>query len=178
MRALRHLCLCGFSILASCGPEPSRDSPAIDAAFKKGFKSPIVDREGKRIGSAVGTVGQDGLVVSFEVSGLAPGDHGIHLHSTGRCDPPSFASAGPHWDVSGKQHGHDNPQGAHDGDWGNLTIFPTGKGSTDRLIPRWHSRIPETGLALVIHAGKDDEVTDPDGKSGERIACAVVIPSG
>ena len=30
------------------------------------------------------------------------------------------------------------------------------------------------GTALVIHAGPDDEITDPDGKAGARIACGVI----
>jgi Cu-Zn family superoxide dismutase len=68
------------------------------------------------------------------------------------------------------------PRGPHDGDWDNLEVAANGNGSTDRLIPRWHHKIPESGLSLVIHAGKDDEETDPDGNSGARIACAVVIP--
>ena len=164
-------------LLFACNQGSSdRDLAAVDAAFLHGFRAPIVDRSGSVIGSAVGKVSQDGLIVSIEVAGLPAGDHGMHLHSTGRCKPPTFANSGPHWDVGNRKHGHDNPEGAHDGDWGNLTVFEGGKGSTDRLIPRWHSRIPQTGLSLVIHASKDDELTDPDGRSGERIACAVIFP--
>ena len=104
------------------------------------------------------------------------GRHAIHVHEKGHCDPPAFASSGSHWNPEGRKHGTDNPLGAHEGDWDNLDIGVDGRGSSNRLIPRWHGKIPESGLSLVIHAGKDDELTDPDGKSGARIACAVVIP--
>jgi Cu-Zn family superoxide dismutase len=163
--------------LAACGSSTERGgNDRVTAIFQRGFAAPIVDGSGKRIGAVTGRPAKDGLIVAFEVSGLSPGPHGIHLHSAGRCDPPGFASSGEHWDTQGHRHGTDNPQGAHDGDWDNLDVGSSGRGSSDRLIPRWHGKVPESGLSLVIHAGKDDELTDPDGKSGERVACGVVIP--
>ena len=36
------------------------------------------------------------------------------------------------------------------------------------------SLLPPGGTALVIHAGPDDEVTDPAGNAGDRIACGVI----
>jgi Cu-Zn family superoxide dismutase len=31
------------------------------------------------------------------------------------------------------------------------------------------------GLSLVVHAGRDDEKTDPAGNSGARVACGVIV---
>ena len=36
------------------------------------------------------------------------------------------------------------------------------------------SLLDADGSALVIHADADDEVTDPTGNSGGRIACGVI----
>lgn len=164
-------------VLAGCGPatEPRGGNDRVTAIFTQGFSGPIIDRSGKKIGSVSGRPAGQGLIVAFEVSGLSPGQHGVHLHSAGRCDPPDFASSGPHWNSRGATHGM-TPRGPHDGDWDNIEVAADGRGSTDRLIPRWHGRIPESGLSLVIHARKDDEATDPDGNSGEGIACGVVVP--
>jgi len=38
-----------------------------------------------------------------------------------------------------------------------------------------HSLFGPNGTALVIHADADDEMTDPTGNSGGRIACGVVV---
>jgi Cu-Zn family superoxide dismutase len=38
------------------------------------------------------------------------------------------------------------------------------------------SLIDADGAALVIHAAADDNMTDPSGNSGARIACAVLQP--
>jgi len=36
------------------------------------------------------------------------------------------------------------------------------------------SLLQPAGTALVLHAGPDDEVTDPAGNSGNRISCGVI----
>jgi len=180
MKASRALTILLLSaVAAGCGSgseTPRRGQEAIERIFANGFRAPIVDARGKPIGTLAGAPGDQGLVVRIAASELKPGRHAIHLHEEGRCDLPDFASAGAHWNAAGRQHGHDNPRGPHDGDWDNMDVGADGRGSTDRLIPRWHGRIPPSGLALVIHADRDDEVTDPSGNSGVRIACGIVIP--
>ena len=100
----------------------------------------------------------------------------MHLHQTGRCEAPGFASAGPHWNPTGKQHGSENPQGAHMGDLQNVTVEPDGSLSAEVAVPGGAASpmLDANGAALVIHADPDDYKTDPSGNSGARIACAVL----
>jgi superoxide dismutase, Cu-Zn family len=37
-----------------------------------------------------------------------------------------------------------------------------------------NSVFQDSGTTLVIHANKDDYMTDPAGNSGDRIACGVI----
>jgi Cu-Zn family superoxide dismutase len=137
-------------------------------------------------GSAVGSVTlrpiTEGIQIHVRVAGLPPGEHGIHLHAVALCEAPGFQSAGGHLNPGGKQHGHLNPQGAHLGDLGNLTVGADGRGdkSLDVVGAEALAGLPSflgaNGVALVIHADKDDERTDPSGNSGARIACAAIKP--
>jgi superoxide dismutase, Cu-Zn family len=42
------------------------------------------------------------------------------------------------------------------------------------LGPGQNSLFGPDGAALVIHAGPDDNITDPAGNSGARIACGII----
>lgn len=164
-------------LVAACGQAPERREVGAEL-FERPFSAPITDAAGRAMGTVSGAPGGQGVVIKVAVRRLPPGQHGLHLHEAGRCDPPDFASAGGHWNAARKLHGHDNPQGPHDGDWGNIAVGEDGAAAAERLIPRYHGKIPAAGLALVIHADPDDERTDPSGNSGARMACAVVLAAG
>lgn len=122
----------------------------------------------------------DGVRILARVRDLPPGQHGIHLHAVGKCDPPDFATAGGHFNPAGKQHGLKNPAGSHAGDLPNLEVAADGRGGLNyvtRLVTLGSgptSLFGPDGSALVIHASPDDEVTDPSGNSGGRIACGII----
>jgi superoxide dismutase, Cu-Zn family len=151
----------------------------------------LVDGTGKAIGSV--TLEQEAGAVRLTIalnddSVVKQGNHGVHFHAIGSCAGLDFATAGGHFNPTGKQHGAKNPQGTHAGDLPNLpvdastrnranagyswvattTVITLGSGPT--------SLFDADGTALVIHAGADDELTDPSGNSGGRIACAVLTP--
>lgn len=171
------LALPALALPTACGTALERGQAGAEL-FERPFSRPVVDAAGGQVGTVSGTPGDNGVVMSVAVRGLPPGQHGMHLHEAGRCDPPAFASAGGHWNAAARKHGHDNPQGPHDGDWGNLAVGADGAGTAERVVPNYHGKIPAAGLALVIHADPDDEKTDPSGNSGARIACAVLKAPG
>ena len=121
-----------------------------------------------------------GVRVRVEAAGLVAGTYAVHLHEVGLCEPPDFASAGPHWNPTGRQHGRLNPLGPHLGDLPNLNVGADGAGVVEFGIPvaslRGGNRalLDRDGAALVIHVAPDDYRTDPSGNSGARLACGVV----
>jgi Cu-Zn family superoxide dismutase len=125
-----------------------------------------------------------GLRVRIEATGLRAGTYGAHLHTTGRCDAPDFASAGPHWNPTAAQHGAQNPRGTHKGDLPNLSVGADGRGTVEYLIAgatisgSGLALLDADGTALVLHERPDDYRTDPSGNSGARIACGVISRSG
>jgi Cu-Zn family superoxide dismutase len=118
-------------------------------------------------------------VLRVTVSGLPVGAHGVHIHTTGKCDAPAFTTAGGHLNPAGHQHGKDNPAGSHLGDLPNITVGEHGNGelalplSADAGTLR-AQLFDADGAAIVVHAKADDYRTDPSGNSGDRIACGVL----
>ena len=142
--------------------------------------APLRNAEGQVLGMAIFTQEPQRVRVSVTVKGLSPGEHGIHIHSVGKCEPPDFLSAGPHFNPTNRKHGLNNPEGPHAGDLPNLVVGEDGSAVyehvTDHvtLTPGELSLFDEDGSALVIHAGPDDQMTDPAGNSGARVLCGVI----
>ena len=148
-------------------PPPAADSVRAVAMLR------TTDGAAAGSASAVNTGGQ--VVISLDLQGLPPGVHGVHVHMTGRCDGPTFASAGGHWNPADRQHGLENPQGQHAGDMPNLTVGEDGRGTLEYQLRGggFEDLFDADGSAIVVHASADDQRTDPSGDSGDRIACGV-----
>jgi superoxide dismutase, Cu-Zn family len=161
-------------LLAGCASMSG--APATDNTARAELRN----AGGQPVGTATFTQVGSVVRVVVEAQGLPRGAHGVHVHSVGKCDPPDFASAGPHFNPLTRQHGALNPQGAHAGDLPNIEVGADGKGrleSTTELLSLGSgttSIFDADGSALVIHAAPDDFKTDPTGNSGARIACGVI----
>jgi superoxide dismutase, Cu-Zn family len=142
----------------------------------------LLDSSGKSIGKASLTEQSDdrGVKIHLTVQKLPPGVHGIHIHEVGQCQGPDFASAGKHFNPDNKQHGADNPKGQHAGDLGSIEIEPNGSADVNLSAPQVtlkegaNSLLRPGGTAIIIHAKRDDQKTDPSGNSGKPIACGAI----
>jgi len=141
----------------------------------------IKNAEGKTIGTASVRDTKDGVLLIIDVRGLPEGLHAVHVHSVGKCEGPAFTSAGPHFNPMNKQHGLENAAGPHAGDLPDVYVEKSGTGHYEVLLDRITLGSGETsifdadGSAIVIHVTADDNVTDPAGNAGDRIACGVIV---
>ena len=131
--------------------------------------------DGTQVGTAVVQQTADGLQATVQVNGVPAGKHGVHVHMTGSCEAPDFKSAGGHWNPDAKQHGIENPQGAHAGDMPNLVVGDDGTGSLTFTLQggSFATLMDDDGSAFIVHAGEDDLKSDPAGDAGARYACGV-----
>jgi superoxide dismutase, Cu-Zn family len=144
-------------------------------------------------GQTVGTVRLvsegNAVLMRTEVRGLTPGFHGFHVHSVGNCTPPSFTSAGGHFNPGGTGHGD------HAGDLPSLLVMADGTAwlrfQTDRFTIE--DLFDADGSAVIVHADRDnyahiptryqsttegtfgpDSATLATGDAGARFACGVI----
>ncbi len=127
-----------------------------------------------RPGSNIKYHGGKGLDIKLSLHNLPPGEHGIHIHRDPVCEGPDFKTAGGHINPENKQHGLKNPEGPHAGDLPNITADANGNVKTTITTTHVGMAQLKAGRSLVIHANPDDQMTDPAGNSGARIAFGVI----
>lgn len=169
--------LIGSAIVGGWGctvPEqlPVEESVAISAAVAVLHPTEGSEARGIVRFSAVA----DSVQVTADIAGLAPGQHGFHVHQLGDCSAPDGTSAGGHFNPEDMQHGGPLASERHVGDLGNLRADSSGTAQhahTDGLLALVgaHSII---GRAVIVHAGADDLSSQPTGAAGARVACGVI----
>jgi Cu-Zn family superoxide dismutase len=144
-------------------------------------KATLMNTQGQKVGEAKLTQTAEGVKIDLAAENLPPGVHAFHIHEKGDCLAHDFMSAGGHFNPFGKHHGLKNPQGPHAGDLPNLTVAPDGKATVSvvaKLVTlkegEKNSLFQTGGTSLVIHEKADDDMTDPAGNAGARIACGAI----
>jgi superoxide dismutase, Cu-Zn family len=166
------------SMLVLCGAAAAQAATATATVNR-------IDESG--VSAAIGTLRLEdsakGLVITPNLAGLPPGNHGFHVHANGNCGPGqqndkmvAGLAAGGHFDPmkTGKHLGPESTEG-HEGDLPVLVVDSAGNASQPVIAP--HLKVDDVkGLAIVIHAGGDNYSDNPAplGGGGARIACGIV----
>lgn len=117
-----------------------------------------------------------GVEVTVDLTGVAPGTHGFHVHENGNCGDDAKA-AGGHFNPMNMPHAAPDAASHHAGDFGNVTADEKGEVHTTFVthsITVAPGAMSVVGHAVVLHAAADDLTTQPSGNSGARIACGIV----
>jgi Cu-Zn family superoxide dismutase len=172
-----------FTVFVSLVLVAVNSAPVVAAASKARATAKLSALDGRPAGTADFTATSHGVLIEFDLKGLTPGAHAIHIHTSGHCSlKAAFTSAGP--DLSfepTKMHGFLAPHGPHAGDLPNE--FAAGDGTLRASVLSnaislgngKKSIFDRDGAAIIVHAKADDYVSQPAGNSGDRVACGVIV---
>ncbi len=180
--------------LAACADEPTTPPPASDAFTANAGPESVIAADGVASAVIAGLDGSgvsgtavfreaDGAVrVRIALDGLAPGEHGFHVHEGESCGPDSTGTAGGaaggHFNPLASPHGAPSapPPDRHAGDLGNVTANAEGvaTGVVVDSVLTLTGPTSAIGHAVVVHAGRDDLTSQPSGDAGARVGCGVV----
>lgn len=153
---------------------------------KRTARANLVDAAGAQVGSVrFERRGKSrALRVSVTARKLTPGFHGFHVHAVGKCERPTFMTAGPHLNSAAAAHP------GHAGDMPALLVTKGGKAEAHFTTDRFSlaDLRDADGSAVMVHALPDNHANiptdryepDPDamtlatGDSGARVACGPV----
>src|SRR6185369_1397215 len=108
-------------------------------------------------GSDAGTIklteAPAGVLLKFDLKGLTPGPHALHVHEAGKCEA-DFSSAGNIYNPLGAKHGFSNDEGPMAGDLPNVVAAADGTAAAEVLT-----------TFLNLSKDAEDSLFDADGSS-------------
>ena len=137
--------------------------------------------DGTDAGTVTLTEGTAGILLKFELKGLPPGPHAVHVHETGKCEG-DFSSAGGIYNPLGAKHGFLHDEGPMAGDLPNIHAGADGSVVAEVLSPfltlsteAEESLFDADGAAVVIQEKADDYESEPEGGAAARLACGTIM---
>lgn len=176
--------------LGACADEPSTSSspdavvPEAADASASTAHAVFDGLDGSGVTGSASFQETDGaLSIRVALAGLAPGEHGFHVHEGSSCGPDSTGTpggaAGDHFNPLASEHGAPTalPADRHAGDLGNVIASAEGAVASTVVdsVLTLDGPTSVIGHAVVVHAGADDLASQPSGDAGERVACGVVV---
>ena len=200
--------LAALPVLAP-GTNAQMATPAASPTSGGPYGVALQDVDGNDVGTAVISAEPNGWVlVRVEVSGLTEGDHGIHVHEFGVCDPSGtepFSSAGGHFNPTGMQHGGPpllstdmgtptmiaTPMAAmptmatpgamtgHAGDLGNISVLANGQGILEIETNRFHlADLADADGSSLVIHADPDDLTTDPSGNSGARVACGVIAAG
>ena len=146
----------------------------------------LVDLDGKSAGRARLMSVSHGVLIEIEVHGLAPGAHAISLHAAGTCDASrQFTTAGASFSFDpARPHGFLAKGGPRAGDLPNQYASADGNLHAAMITSAFtlgngvKSIFDRDGASIIVRAGADDYLSQPDGRAGARLVCGTIVRTG
>jgi superoxide dismutase, Cu-Zn family len=172
---LRSLLVASFLLVVTGTAAAETATAKIDSITATGIGEPL--------GMVSFVDSPQGLIITPQLSGLPPGEHGFHIHDKDDCGPgmnqgkaaAGFAAGGHYDPAHTKKHLGPISTAGHRGDLPFLVV--DSKGDATGAVTAPHLTVQQIrGRAIMIHAGGDNysDTPLPLGGGGARIACGVI----
>lgn len=175
---MRHLLMAVMTLgLVACATTKDKAADA-EAKNAKTVKADVMGADGVLGEVTLSPADSGGVKVAFMVRNLPKGKVlASHIHEKPVCTPPTFESAGSHYNPTKVKHGAPGSKVHHLGDLGNFEVDKNGVLKTEKVF-EFLSLDPESpnfigNRALIIHE-REDKFTQPAGDAGGRIGCAIL----
>jgi len=181
MKKIALLAACAAPLLGSCVIAVGNDTHASDWMYDLDVEKAVCVIRGTEgnenvSGTVTFTDREGGVFIEARITGLAPGAHGFHIHQFGDLTTTDGKAAGGHYNPEDHDHSGPSSNRRHVGDLGNIVADANGVAEYSRydedlsLIGKYSI----LGRGVIIHAGEDDQRSQPTGNAGSRVGYGVI----